>query len=146
MNMFYLLDGIDICGDLSMVWTIFGYIILAIQIVVPLLLIVSGMITMAQAVMQKDEKKIKEAQSLLVKKLIAAVICFLIIAVTKMVVRLVANDSWVGCAKCALSPFEEGCGFEKANINTGQGDKGTRPEGTVPGANGGMIYVPGLFD
>jgi len=130
MKMIYMADSIDICGDLNMVWTIFGYIILAIQIVVPLLLIISGMITMAKAIMEKDEKKIKEAQNLLIKKLIAAVITFLIIAVVKMVVRLVASDNWEGCARCALSPFAEGCGFEKGEIN-------------IPS---GMIVIPGFYE
>lgn len=123
-NMFYLADSIDVCGDLNMVWTIFGYIILAIQIVVPLLLIISGMITMAKAVMEKDEKEIKKAQNLLVKKLIAAVITFLIIAVVKLVVNLVATGDWSGCAKCALNPFADGCGFDKAEIHVpGNGEE-----------------------
>lgn len=119
MNMFYILDGIDICKDLTMVWTILGYIILAIQIVVPLLLIISGMITMAQAVMKQKDEEIKKAQNLLVKKIIAAVICFLVIAITKVVVGLVATGDWAGCVKCALNPTEAGCTFNKANINVG---------------------------
>lgn len=119
MNMFYVMDSINICTDLAMVWTILGYIILAIQVLVPILLIISGMITMAQAVMEKDEGKIKKAQDLLVKKIIAAVLCFLVIAITKVVVNLVASGAWQDCAKCALSPFADGCGFEKAPINVG---------------------------
>ena len=124
-NLFVMADSIT-CGDFNMVWTIFGYIIFAIEVVVPILLIISGMITMANAVMQKDEKKIKEAQNLLVKKLIAAVIVFLVIAVTKLVVGLVATGDngetgdakWESCVSCALNPFGDGCGFEKATINT----------------------------
>lgn len=124
MNMFYVLDPIvtdriDVCGGLTPVWTIIGYIILAIQIVVPLLLIISGMITMAKAVMEKKEEEIKKAQNLLVKKIIAAVIAFLVIAATKIVVGLVVTGSWEECARCALNPSANGCGFEKANINTG---------------------------
>ena len=99
MNMFYLLaeeskNTISVCNDLAPVWTILGYIILAIQVIVPILLIISGMITMAQAVMEKKEDKIKEAQNLLIKKIIAAVLCFLVIAITKMVVNLVVTGDW----------------------------------------------------
>lgn len=112
MNLFYLLADIDICNGLAPVWTIFGYIVLAIQIVVPLLLIITGMITMAKAVMAQDEKKIKEAQNLLVKKVIAAVIAFLIIALTKMIVNLVSkNNNWSSCAKCVFDVNEAGCGI-----------------------------------
>ena len=119
-NMFYVaLSGSEFCTKLSPVWTIFGYIIFCIQIIVPLLLIVSEMITMAKAVMEKDEKKIKEAQNLLIKKLIAAVITFLVIAVVKMVVPLVTNNDWEGCAQCAMHPFSEGCGITPAPDMTG---------------------------
>lgn len=117
LNMFYILkDTLDVCGGLTDVWTIIGYIIFAIQVVVPLLLIISGMITMAQAVMKQDEKDIKKAQSLLVKKIIAAVIVFLIIAITKIVVSLVAKGNWESCVNCALHPFDDACGFDKTTI------------------------------
>ena len=113
-NLFVIADSIT-CGDFNMVWTIFGYIIFAIEVVVPILLIISGMITMAEAVMKKKEEDIKKAQQLLVKKLIAAVIVFLVIAVTKLVVGLVSTGDWEGCVSCALNPFGDGCGFEHSD-------------------------------
>lgn len=110
MNMFYLLvDESTMCTNLIPVWTIFGYVIWGIKIVVPLLLIVSGMITMAHAVMEKDEKKIKDAQNLLVKKVIAAVIVYLVITITGVVVKLVSGPEYKDCADCAFSPFEGEC-------------------------------------
>ena len=121
MNMFYIMgETINICTDLKMVWIILGYIILAIQIVVPLLLIISGMITMAQAVMKQKDEEIKKAQNLLVKKIIAAVICFLVIAITKLVVGLVVSDDngWSTCVDCAFHPGSKDCTFEKINIDT----------------------------
>ena len=117
MNLFYFLG---MCEDLSPVWTIFGYVIWGIKVVVPLLLIITGMITMAHAVMEKDEKAIKNAQNLLVKKVIAAVIVYLVIMLTGVVVNLVADSSWKTCAKCAFSPFDTsaGCGISKEPIGT----------------------------
>lgn len=106
----------DFCTTTSVVWTIFGYIIFAIKVVVPILLIVSGMITMARAVMEKKEDDIKKAQNLLVKKLIAAVIVFLIIQITTIVVNLVADESWTKCANCALHPFSNDCGIKREKI------------------------------
>lgn len=156
-NMFYLLapeaDKIisgsgDFCQKLRPVWTIFGYIIFAIQIIVPLLLIISGMITMAKAVMEKDEKEIKKAQNLLVKKLIAAVIAFLVIAVVKLVVGLLSDgQGWQDCAECALKPFSgNGCGIvsEPGDYQTSGSGENKENEGTT--SAGGMIYVPGLFE
>lgn len=112
--MMYILDFT--CGELNVVWTLFGYIIWGIKVVVPLLLIISGMITMAKAVMEKDEKKIKDAQNLLVKKVIAAVIVYLVITITKVVIGLVATDDWKACVECAFSPFGANCGFDKVDI------------------------------
>ncbi|HBP13084.1 MAG TPA: hypothetical protein DD613_03360 [Firmicutes bacterium] len=115
MNYLFLLG---MCSDLSVVWTIFGYIIWGIKVVVPLLLIISGMITMAHAVMEKDEKKIKDAQKLLVQKIIAAVIVYLVIALTGVIVSLVASGDWQSCANCAFHPFDKsaGCGITKTPI------------------------------
>lgn len=115
MNLFYFLG---MCEDLRPVWTIFGYVIWGIKVVVPLLLIITGMITMAHAVMEKDEKAIKSAQNLLVKKVIAAVIVYLVIMITGVIVNLVANDSWKTCANCAFHPFDEsaGCRLDKEKI------------------------------
>lgn len=113
MNYLFLLESTStMCDKLSTVWTIFGYIIWAIKVVVPILLIISGMITMAKAVMEKDEKAIKSAQQLLIKKVIAAVIVYLVIVLTGVIINLVADDSWETCAKCAFHPFSNGCGIE----------------------------------
>lgn len=106
MNYLFLLDETTMCSDTEPVWTIFGYIIWAIKIVVPLLLIVSGMIVMAKAVMSKEEKEIKSAQQHLVKKVIAAVIVYLIITITGVIVKLVSNVSWDdSCYSCVWDPF-----------------------------------------
>ena len=108
MNLFYL-GAIDLCSSkFGPVWTIFGYIIFGIQIVVPLLLIIFGMLTMAKAIMEDDEKKIKSAQDLLVKRLIAAALTFLIVFIVKLLVGLVGPAHWDGCVKCALNPFDKG--------------------------------------
>ncbi len=115
MNLFYLMATIDsmddptaFCGTLTPVWTIVGYVIFAIKIVVPLLLIVTGMLTLAQAVMKKEEKDIKAAQNLLIKKIIAAVLVFFVITIVTLVVGLVYQDGdWNECVKCAIHPFEK---------------------------------------
>ncbi len=115
MGVFYILNSINICTDLVRIWTLIGYCILIIQIVVPLLLIISGMITMAQAVMKQKDDEIKKAQNLLIKKVIAAVMCFLVITITRAVVGLVvengnnSDDGWQRCVKCSFNPNEDGC-------------------------------------
>ncbi len=106
------------CEDFNQVWYIFGIIIQVIYVVTPLLLIVTGSITMINAMMQKDAGAIKKAQSALVNKIIAAVVIFLMVSIVKMVVGLVATDGWTSCANCAFNPSGANCGIEK--VPTGE--------------------------
>jgi len=116
MNLFYLMKtSAEVCNDLIPVWTVFGYIIFAIKIIVPLLLIVFGMITMAKAVMGKDDKEIKAARNILVQRLIAAVLVYLVITIVGVVINLVADSSWKNCTECAFSPFGKGCYITESN-------------------------------
>ena len=103
--MMYILG---MCESLKVVWTLFGYVIWAIKVVVPLLLIISGMITMAKAVMEKKEDDIKKAQNL-----------YLVITVTKVVISLVATGDWETCVECAFNPFSGNCEFVRTDIPSG---------------------------
>lgn len=106
-------SGTAWCEQFNQVWYVFGIIIQIIYVVTPLLLIVTGSITMIQAMMKKDESEIKKAQNLLVKKIIVAVIVFLMVSITKMVIGLVADEGWTTCANCAFNPSQGNCGIEK---------------------------------
>ena len=69
-------------GDLV---SIIHYIYLAIQVVVPILLIIFGMIELAKALVSQKEDEIKKAQGSFLKKLIVAVIVFLTFSIVKLV-------------------------------------------------------------
>ena len=82
-------------------------IVVAIQVVVPILLIIWGMIDFAKAIIGQDEDKIKAGQKTFIKRLIAAVIVFLIVTIVQLAINLAAsiggegNDSGTAwsCAK-----------------------------------------------
>ena len=81
-------------------------IVTLIQIVVPVLLIVFGMLDLAKAVIASKEDEIKKAQMTFVKRLIAAVIVFFIIYLVQLVVRFVAGsnqDTIMGCFNCFIN-------------------------------------------
>lgn len=81
-------------------------IVTIIQIVVPILLIVFGMLDLAKAVIASKEDEIKKAQMTFVKRLIAAVIVFFIIYLVQLVIRFVAGsnqDTIIGCFNCFIS-------------------------------------------
>ena len=69
-----------------------------LQIAVPIGLILFGTIDMAKAVIAGDEKKMKEAQKPFIKRIISAVIVFLIPYIVSVVVGLVtSNGDYKGC-------------------------------------------------
>ena len=89
-------------------------IFIAFQIVVPILLIIWGMLDFAKAVIGQDEDKIKAGQKTFIKRLIAAVIVFLILTIVQLVINIASslsadsatngdpNSVWT-CAKAILN-------------------------------------------
>ena len=69
----------DLVGLLRLVYK-------AIQIGVPIILIIVGMFDMGKAITQQKEDEIKKAQNLLVKKAIAAALVFLMFSLVSLVV------------------------------------------------------------
>lgn len=71
-------------------------VVTLIQIGVPIILVIMGMIDLGKAVTSQKEDEIKKAQSILIKRLIYGVIVFLVVAIVKFVLGLVgdsANDA-----------------------------------------------------
>ena len=66
-------------------------IVVAIQVVVPILLIIWGMIDFAKAIIGQDEEKIKAGQKTFIKRLIAAVVVFLIVTIVQLAINLAAS-------------------------------------------------------
>ena len=76
-----------------------------IRIGVPLILILVGMFDMGKAITQQKEDEIKKAQSLLVKKAIAAALVFLMLSLVTLVLGAVGGDdkSNINCINCLLT-------------------------------------------
>lgn len=78
---------------------IIHYIYMGIQIIVPLLLIIFGMIELAKAITAQKEDEIKKAQSGLLKKAVVAILVFLVFSLVKFVVGFAgAGDGVWDCA------------------------------------------------
>ena len=113
-NFINILDGINkeldyTCGGASLTFPgnvplITSKIVLAIEIVVPILLVIFGMIDLGKAIIAQKEDDIKKGQQTFIKRLITAALVFLVVFIVKLVVGLVSDDSKVtGCLKCFLS-------------------------------------------
>ena len=74
--------------------------ITAIQVVTPLILIVTGMLDFLKATTSSNEDGIKKAQQTFVRRLIAGAAVFLIILVVKIVVGLVNTKDSGNAIKC----------------------------------------------
>ena len=77
-----------------------------IKIAIPIILIIFGMLDLAKAVMSNDEKEMKGAQTKLMKRVIKAVLVFLLVSIVQLIFgELSKNDSenlgdmstWITC-------------------------------------------------
>ena len=98
-----------------------------IQIFVPIVLVVLGMLDLAKAVMAQKEDEIKKGQQTLIKRLVAAAIVFFIFSIVKMVATYLSDNSSVGsCMNCFI---KGDCQEEKASGED-------NPESDKPGEDG----------
>ena len=77
-------------------------IILIVQIVVPLLLVVFGMLDLGKAVVASKEDEIKKGQQTFIKRIIAGAIVFFVILIVQTLVRFLSNGSTpiMDCFNC----------------------------------------------
>lgn len=64
-----------------------------VKVLVPVIIIITGMVELIRAVMASDEKKMDESKTKLIKKIIAGVVIFLLFAIVQFVFKnLLANN------------------------------------------------------
>lgn len=83
-----LMGGINIPDA---IFKLTHYVILVIQIVVPILLIIWGMLDFAKGLIKGKDDEIKAGQKTFISRLIVAVMVFLVVTITRLVVSLVSN-------------------------------------------------------
>ncbi|MBQ8891465.1 MAG: hypothetical protein IJ068_01205 [Bacilli bacterium] len=103
--MFQILDfcSADMQVLVSAVKTVFTLI----QIAIPGVLIVLGTIDMFKAMASGDEKKTKEAQRTFVRRMIYAVVAFLIPFIIRLVFSFIANNIGADEAKAGQNSYNE---------------------------------------
>ena len=102
-------NGTYTCGDSGLSFqgslpSTISMIILLIKIVVPILLIVFGMLDLAKAVMAQKEDEIKKGQQTFIKRLVAAIIFFFVIAIVKFAISAISKDNGdiISCMNCFI--------------------------------------------
>ena len=94
MNLVNVLAEDVICDGITFPGSVVGLLrtgIFIIQVVVPILLILWGMLDFAKGIIGQDEDKIKAGQKKFIQRLIAAIIVFLIVTVVQIVINTVGN-------------------------------------------------------
>ena len=90
------------------------YIILAIQIVVPILLVIFGMLDFAKSIIAQKEDEIKKGQQIFIKRLLSAAIIFFVVAVVKFLIGFVADansPNIIECMDCFLNGADKDNGI-----------------------------------
>jgi hypothetical protein len=102
--------GFDVCAKAGIVKTfqILGYVLFVLKIVVPIILMGLGAMDFGKAVLSSDEKAIKNAITIIVKRAIASVVIFFIPALISATMHLIdgANElNEFGClSECISKP------------------------------------------
>ena len=101
---------LDTCGGIYPVVSIIKKgIIPLIEIIIPIVLIVLGMLDLGKAVIASKEDEIKAAQKLLIKRIIYAVAIFLVVFIVTVIFNMLSNNAisigednqtWQYCWNC----------------------------------------------
>ncbi len=84
-------------ADLLSIIGIAKKVLFVLQIAIPIALLIFGTIDLGKAVMAGDEKEIKTAINLLIKRVVAAVAVFLLVLLVSIVTGWVGGTEWKAC-------------------------------------------------
>ena len=105
----FLLDAADFCKTTAPIWKLIGDVINIFKIVIPIIIVLLAILDLGKAVMAGEEKEIKEAQKMLIKRIIYGVVIFFVVTLVQGVFTLVADSGDFvssNCWKCAVSSNE----------------------------------------
>lgn len=94
--MFILATKFD-CESIAPVIGIAGFALKAIQYVAPVLLILWGSIDLIKSIIQGKEEDIKKSQKVLIKRIISAVLLFLLPMLVSILLGLIGAKEWRDC-------------------------------------------------
>lgn len=101
----------DFCAETKNIWMLIGKVIRIVLIVIPIIIVLLGTFDLGKAVMAGEDKEIKEAQKMFIKRLVYGVIIFFIPYLVAGVYSLFDGMSTEGgdtnegtnlCWKCAI--------------------------------------------
>lgn len=112
-----ILDLSNFCSTSAKIWQIIGYVINIFKIAIPILIVLMAMVDLGKAVMAGKEDEIKNAQKMLIKRLIYGIVIFFVVTLVQSIFGIVItdNDSEAKlddsniCWLCATNPGAQAC-------------------------------------
>lgn len=114
--------------EIKPIITIIGWVVFLIQVGIPIILIILGMLDLGKAVIASKEDEIKKAKKAFGQRFLYAAAVFLVVWAVKLVMGFIPTmfgdadvsntTSWQGCWSCIASrgvestDQNEGCHFE----------------------------------
>ena len=93
-----VMTGKDFCDNLGIIPNLVKTIINLIKWGIPLILVIYGMLDLGKAVMAGKEDEMKKFQGALIKRVIYAVVVFLVVTIVQFVMVMIGEDnSWANC-------------------------------------------------
>lgn len=114
MNLFNTMTSIaSLCGPkattgLNSVWALVGTVFQLLLIGIPVILVLFGLMDLAKAVMAGKDDEIKNAQKMLIKRIIYTVLAFLLVIIIKTVLGLLADATGAGAVATCLDTIFNG--------------------------------------
>ena len=102
-----ILDAVaDFCTETKRIWQLIGNVIKLLQYAIPILLVLLGSLDLGKAAIAGDEKEIKEAQKMLIKRIVYGVVIFFAFIIVKGVFGLIGEQSATNskCFECVEKP------------------------------------------
>ena len=101
-------------GKTQGVFTTIGWIFFILKILIPIIIIIMGSIDFFKAVIASKDKEIKKSMQVLIKRIIAGIIIFLVPTILSFIVKLIDRESiydensgtFAKCTYCMLHPNE----------------------------------------
>lgn len=98
------------CQETSKIWKMVGYLVNAIKILVPVIIIVLGSMDLGKAVVAQSEDDIKKSTKLLFTRIAAGIIIFFIPTVVNVIFKMLSGyvssvSTSSACVECVTKPW-----------------------------------------
>ena len=110
------IDEMKFCGEARVLraFKIAGFLLFALKIIVPLIIIILGTVDFGKAVISTGDKANKDAINMLIKRLVIGIVIFLLPTILDALLGIIdgAKDTsgkFSDCTHCLFSPFSDGC-------------------------------------